>query len=60
MIWSALNVECEKLVTKQPFIYDGNSSAKVNFFTKKRMVICWMHEVLPENGWAIPPCEEQD
>merc|ERR1712218_320763 len=38
-IWSAFNVQCEELITRQSFIYDRRGNAKVNFFTREK----WSH-----------------
>ena len=55
LISSVLNVQCEELATKQPFIYEevnGRELAKVNFFTRKEWSTVGQNcgEMLAETG----------
>ena len=55
ILLSLLNVHCEELATRQPFIYDKNGLARVNFFAKKELtyVGCMVH--CQNMGGRSPP-----
>ena len=60
-IWSVLNVQCENLFTKQPFIYEEwNDLAKVNFFTKKQWSYVGCMKFCQKMGGRSPPVRTRE
>ena len=58
IISSVLNVQCEELATKQPFIYEevnGRDLAKVNFFTRKEWSYVGCMKFCQNMGGRSPP-----
>ena len=60
VIWSALNVQCEELVSKQPFIYNINDIAKVNFFTKDAWSYVGCMKFCQKLGGRSPPVRTKE
>ena len=50
-----LNVHCEDLVTKQPYIYDRYGLAKVNFFTREKWSYVGCMKFCQNMGGRAPP-----
>ena len=60
MIWSVLDVQCEEIVTKQPFIYDKYGLAKVNFFTREKWSYVGCMKFCQTMGGRSPPVRTKE